>query len=421
MKILKLAAENIKRLTVVEITPAGDLVEIAGKNGNGKTSVLDAIYWAMAGGGAIQAQPIRKGADSAHISLTLGNGEKVDFVVERSFTASGSYLSVKTPDGAKYPKPQQMLEDLLGALTFDPLDFMRSNPAKQFEILRGMLDLEVDLDALAKESDEIFKERTEKGRLLKTLNAAIDAAGDVQPTTPVDAAAIVDRIGKIDEHNAEVRQANAAIAAAKQKAADAAMRVKEAQRALEAALEAERAAKDQVEIMTAREVPALLEIGPLKQEIQLAEETNRRAERWKQLESRRAQAAEAKAGIDDLTALLDSLEKRRIAAISKAKMPIDGLSLGQGEVTFRGVPIAQASDAEQLKVSTAIAAALNPKLRVIRIRDGSLLDDDAMKWLAGFAQETDMQIWIERVGDGGPGAIVMEDGHVRGAVVEAAE
>lgn len=421
MKILKLAAENIKRLKVVEISPTGDLVEIAGKNGNGKTSVLDAIYWAMAGAGAIQAQPIRKGADSAHISLTLGNGEKVDFVVERSFTASGSYLSVKTPDGAKYPKPQQMLEDLLGALTFDPLDFMRASAAKQFEILRGMLDLEIDLDALAREADETFKERTERGRLLKTLNATIDAAGEIQPTTPVDVAAIVDRIGKIDEHNAEVRQALAQISAAKEAAASAGMRVKDAQRALEAAMQANRAAQDHVAALNAREIPALLEIGPLKQELQLAEETNKRAERWKQLESRRSQAAAVKAEIDDLTALIDSLEKRRVAAISKAKMPIDGLSLGQGEVTFRGVPIAQASDAEQLKVSTAIAAALNPKLRVIRIRDGSLLDDDAMKWLAEFAQASDMQIWIERVGDGGPGAIVMEDGHVRGAAAEAAE
>ena len=415
MKILKLAAENIKRLTVVEITPDGALVEIAGKNGNGKTSVLDSIFWALAGTKAVQAKPIRNGEERARIELTLGDGEKVAFIVERTFTPENSYLTVKTEEGAKYPKPQQMLEDLLGALTFDPLNFMRADAAKQFEILRGMLDLEIDLDALAKESADIFAERTEKGRLFKTLKATIDAAGEVQPTTPVDVAAIVDRIGKIDVFNTEVRQALATVNAAKERAAAASMRVKEAQRALEAAQDAERAAQEQVAAVSSREIPDLLEIGPLKQELQLAEETNKRAERWQQLESRIAQAAAAKADIDDLTALLDSLEKRRIAAISKAKMPIEGLSLGQGEVTFRGVPIAQASDAEQLKVSTAIAAALNPKLRVIRIRDGSLLDDDAMKWLAQFAQDSDMQIWIERVGDGGPGAIVMEDGHVRGA------
>lgn len=415
MKILKLSAENIKRLTVVEITPKGDVVEVAGKNGNGKTSVLDSIWWALGGVKNIQADPIRRGADRARIELTLGDGKTAPLIVERTFTPENSYLTVKTEEGAKYPKPQQMLEDLLGALTFDPLSFMRADGAKQFEILRGMLDLEVDLDAMAREANQIFNERTEKGRILKALNAGIAAAGDITPTTPVDVAAIVDRIGKIDEHNAEVRQAQTLIAAAKQKSADAAMRVREAQRALDAAVEAERSARDDASALTARHVPPLLEIAPLKQELQLAHETNRRAEAWRHAEMKRSEAAAVKAEIEDMTALLDSLERRRVAAISKAKMPVDGLSLGQGEVTFNGVPIAQASDAEQLKVSTAIAAALNPKLRVIRIRDGSLLDDDAMKWLAQFARDADMQIWIERVGEGGPGAIVMEDGHVRGA------
>jgi hypothetical protein len=95
------------------------------------------------------------------------------------------------------------------------------------------------------------------------------------------------------------------------------------------------------------------------------------------------------------------------------KMPVQGLTFGEGEILLNGVPFAQASDAEQLQASVAIAAALNPKLRVIRIRDGSLLDDLAMQRLAQFATATDMQVWIERVDSSGKIGFVLEDGHVK--------
>lgn len=81
MKIISLQAENVKRLTAVTITPDGNLVQITGKNGQGKTSVLDAIWWALEGAANIQAEPIRKGAEEARIRLDLG-----EYVVTRTFT-----------------------------------------------------------------------------------------------------------------------------------------------------------------------------------------------------------------------------------------------------------------------------------------------------------------------------------------------
>ena len=44
MKIVQLTAENVKRLTAVSIAPDGNLVQITGRNGQGKASVLDAIF-----------------------------------------------------------------------------------------------------------------------------------------------------------------------------------------------------------------------------------------------------------------------------------------------------------------------------------------------------------------------------------------
>src|SRR5262245_45260325 len=114
MKIIQLTAENVKRLKLVNITPKGEYVEITGKNGSGKTSVLDSIWWALGGKADIQAQPIRRGADKASIRLDLGS-----MVVERKFLSSGATtITVKNAEGAIYPSPQAMLDELIGRLSF---------------------------------------------------------------------------------------------------------------------------------------------------------------------------------------------------------------------------------------------------------------------------------------------------------------
>ena len=126
MKIIELRAENIKRLPAVNIRPDGNVVEITGKNGQGKTSVLDAIWWALEGKENIQAAPIRRGATEAHIKLDIGQ-----LKVTRTFKAvdGGHYtttITVENDEGARFPSPQKVLDSLLGELSFDPLAFTGS-------------------------------------------------------------------------------------------------------------------------------------------------------------------------------------------------------------------------------------------------------------------------------------------------------
>jgi hypothetical protein len=110
---------------------------------------------------------------------------------------------------------------------------------------------------------------------------------------------------------------------------------------------------------------------------------------------------------------MESRTEQKQKAIASAKMPVKGLSFGDGIVLYKGVPIEQASSAEQLRVSCAIGMAGNPKLRVMIIKDGSLLDSDSLKLLAGMAKDQDFQVWVERVDASGQVGIVMEDGHVK--------
>jgi hypothetical protein len=94
-------------------------------------------------------------------------------------------------------------------------------------------------------------------------------------------------------------------------------------------------------------------------------------------------------------------------------MPIEGLALNEEGVTFNDLPFSQCSSAEQLRISVAMGLALNPKLKVLLIRDGSLLDEESMKALAEQAAAADAQVWLERVGDKDKCAVIIEDGAVK--------
>jgi hypothetical protein len=125
---------------------------------------------------------------------------------------------------------------------------------------------------------------------------------------------------------------------------------------------------------------------------------------------------------DSLTRELDSLTERKREMLAKANYPIKGLAVSEdGTVLFEGVPFSQSSRAQQIRTSVAIGLAMNPSLRVLLIRDGSLLDDDNLEIVREMADAADAQIWIERVGNKDESAIIIEDGHVAGVEPVAVE
>ena len=125
MKIIHLQVENFKRLKAIDITPEGSVVKITGKNAQGKSSVLDAIWGALGGGKALPTEPIRQGETQARIRVELD-----DLVVTRTFTPGNSYLKVETKDGASYKSPQAILDKLVGRLSFDRCSSPRPMPKR---------------------------------------------------------------------------------------------------------------------------------------------------------------------------------------------------------------------------------------------------------------------------------------------------
>jgi DNA repair exonuclease SbcCD ATPase subunit len=427
MKIVQLTAENIKRLTAVQITPQGNLVAITGKNGQGKTSVLDAIWWALAGKENIQASPIRKGQNKARVELKLG-----DLTVERRFTrveeGSAEFntsLIVTNAEGAKYPSPQTMLDALLGELAFDPLGFMKMHPVEQREVFKRFVT--EDLDGIDAEQKRDYDRRTDinrRAKELQTLSGGLSPGDDL--AARVDEQAILTELEQAGKRNTELAnlraQINSAITSAKQTLATA---KEQEDRAAELEEEA-RELRDRAAINHSRGTEALANAEKegaalplqtvtldLRKKYDDAVQHNDKVKEQERRMKAAREAQELEAQAAQLTQVMTDRATFKAECITKAKLPIEGLSLDEKFVLFNGVPLSQASDAEQLRISVAIAATLNPKLRVIRVRDGSLLDEDGLKLLGDFAEANDMQVWVERVDSSGAVGFVIEDGHLK--------
>ena len=401
MKIIKLTCENVKRLRAVEITPDGTLQVITGRNAQGKTSVLDAIWLALGGGQASRetTMPIRDGEDHARVCLDLG-----DLQVVRRWTGSGSTLTVTNADGAKYPSPQAMLDALVGRMSFDPLAFTRLSPRDQRQALLDLVDIEQDLAELDGRRQRLYEERTEVGRQGK-------AYGDVPPLEPdvpeveVSMQEVVGRLREAQQVARRIDDEMATLAKLQTQTEYWQQQLEEAQAGL-AKASGQYAAQQKL-VKGLPEYPAL---SDMEAELGRVEQVNRKVRDNQARRRAAAEVAELHSRYDALTGQIAELDHAKSTLLAEAEFPVAGLGFDETGVTFHGVPFSQASSAEQIRVSLGMAMAANPRLRVIRILDGSLLDADSMAQIAELAKTNDYQVWVERVDDASESAVVIEDG-----------
>lgn len=424
MKIISLKANNIKKLTAVEITPAGEVVTLAGNNGAGKSSVLDSIAYALGGTSDVCEQPIRRGESEAEVVCQLPG-----LTVTRRFNAGGSTLKVTDSEGRQQRSPQAILDALIGNLAFDPLEFSRKRDIDQAETLRRLVG--IDFTALNAEYAKVYEDRLLVGREADILKGKLFGNKLVEGL-PAEEVAISDEL-------------------ARKNAAESTNRTNKVERDILLAFESE-AARVQADISR-----IVASIDKLEQELRRAKESYTVAsslfadivtqketqkvvvdklvdedttvfdkailEASKTNEAIRlnkviaAQLVAVRAKDDEYSGHTDRLEeiarekKRRLA---ETVFPLPELGFSEaGGVTYNGFPFAQASDGEKLRVSVAIGMALNPKLRVIFIRDGSLLDTTGLQTIAELAKANDYQVWLEDARSVDPTAVVIEDGKVK--------
>ena len=423
-RIVRLKAENIMGIKAIDITaPAVNVIRITGRNEQGKTSVLDAITMAVGGANCIPPDPIRHGAKSAYTTVDCG-----EFIVERWWTdpddISKTYVTVNTRDGKKYSSPQAMLNSWIGSLGFDPLAFAGMNTKQQIEALAKLIKLDIDLDEWEIQRKGIYDERTMINRRVKELQGQLKGLTkpeDDLPAEPVSLTALTDQLNEA----LDMVRSNEGKRHQLEKFRDERGRVIERIQAkkreierLQAELAELETTKDDIDnrgIALKKEVEKLIDpdTAALREAIKNAESTNQQIREARLYREKDELLKKEEADSAKLTEDLEAHDKRKRDAIKKAQYPIEELSLSDEYVTFKGIPFEQLSGAETLKVSMAIAMAVNPKLRVIRIKDGSLLDSKNLAIIDRMAGDNNFQVWLESVDETGKIGIVIEAGEVK--------
>jgi len=317
----------------------------------------------------------------------------------------------------------------LGALSFDPLAFSRMDAKEQFNALRKFVP-GVDFDAIDRAHKGDYDKRADVNRRLKDAKSAAESirAPDVAPVQPIDESALVAKLKEAGDHNADVtmRRGNREkmaenIQASQEHLLD--LRAKIASLQSEAD-DADFKITQMQEKLNTAPAPDLIDTAAVASELNTARANNQRFAEWAaDVKKRNELQALAKKLVMESTELTKSMEKRiqdKQAAIAAASLPIQGIGFGDNGVLLNGLPFDQASDAEKLRASVEMAMAANPKLRVIRIRDGSLLDADGLKLVSEMADAKDIQVWIERVDGSGKVGIVLENGAIVPTLTEEA-
>lgn len=422
VRVIGLRAEDFLRLKVVEVHPnPTGITKVVGRNGQGKTSLLNALAAALGGGAHSPAQPIRKGADKAEVVVEL-----TDITVRKVWKQGKTTLEVTTRDGAKVTSPQAMLDKLVGELTFDPLEFVRRKPAEQVAVLARLAG--IDLAKLAADKKVLYDKRRDLGRQRDNAAGAFKALPEVEaPAEEVVVADLLAEMAKMEEVNktkgklaaehkqAQVREGQAKINMDRITGEIFRLEAALAEEEKKLVNAKERFDESVAETMAAAadsEAAPIEDLAPIKQKLADSQEINRKVRANQDRAKAKKLATKLDKDYDAMTAEMTALDAARDKAVAEADFPVPGLGLTDEGVTLAGVPFEQGSQAEQLKASVAIGFALNPKLKLVLIRDGSLLDADSMQLLAEMCATAGAQCLIERVSGNGETGILISDGEV---------
>lgn len=444
MRITAIHVQNFKRVRDVVIKPDADrqLVLIGGKNAAGKSSVLDALTAAFGGKRAQPADPVRHGSDAATISVELDGG---DLTVRRIIDKSGeSVLEVRDREGA-VKAPQTILDRLVSGRFLDPLQFLTMAPKEQRATLMKLIDGADRILELNGKRERAFSRRTEIGRDLTKAEGELARLPLAFVGEAIDVVALTAEVRQLDAHRRGVDTARASyeqikrdtvtaknevIAIANKIASLKSQIAQLEQSQLKIADEvctleqSEAAAKVNYEEAEARATAAEPRRAAITGEIAKAQEHNKAIAAAEAQNARRVDAIGEVGRLtkerEELTGIVAKIDARKAEILAAARLPVAGLGVTDEGIELDGVPFAQASGAEKLRVALAIAIACSPGLDDVWIRDGALLDDESLELVAEQALAAGKRPWIERVGTRDPGVIVIQDGRVVTARLEAA-
>jgi hypothetical protein len=406
MHIHTLEVEGVRRIKHVTIEPSGAVTIIGGKNGQGKSSLIAAVEMLFGGKKMFGDDPVNRNVDVAVITCDIG-----EFKITRRIVPSGeTTVKIEASDGHKVGSPETFLQSLFDSLTFDPSAFLRMDARQQLETLRKVVGL--DTSALDQERAKVYAERTQIGRDVDSAKKQLDAAPahhDDAPKEEVSAEAIVADLDDANRHNNKINLIDAQGKEVKATIERLERELAEARQKRETLIEARKLAISQRKDVGA---DGRVDTAAISDSLSSVEKTNKKVRENARREELKKAWNTKSAEYDAKSKRISEIDDEKKRLIAEARFPVDGLSIDDDGVKLNGVAFANASTAEKLRVSFALACAKNPKLRVAMIREGSMFDEDSLALIASLAEETGTQVFMERVGKGQECSIIIQDGEV---------
>lgn len=401
VKISSFEIENIKRVKAVAFEPTENgLTVIGGRNGQGKTSVLDAIAWALGGNKFAPSQPYRESSTiPPHLKIELSNG----IVVERS--GKNSSLKVIDPSGNK--GGQALLDKFISQFALDLPKFMNANGKEKADTLLQIIGVGDKLYELETEEDKIYNQRHAIGQIAdqkKKFAKEMPEYKDV-PDELVSASELIRQQQDILARNGENEQKRKKLSFIENELNNAQITYINAKKRLEELLSdveiARKSVEDLVDESTAELEKNIADIDEINRKVR-ANLDKEKAEEDAKLYSKR---------YDELTNKIDEIRKSKYDLLNNAKLPIDGLSVENKELTYKGYKWDNMSGSEQLKVATAIIRKLNPECGFVLLDKLEQMDIQTLKEFSTWLEGEGLQAIATRVSNGDECSIIIEDGY----------
>ncbi len=412
VKINSLELENVKRIKAVKIEPTENgLTVIGGRNNQGKTSVLDSIAWALGGDRFRPSQPARDGSTiPPHLHIVLSNG----LVVDRA--GKNSDLKVTDPNGNK--GGQQLLNEFVEQLALNLPKFMESSNKEKANTLLQIIGVGDRLFELEKQEMELYNQRhaigqiaDQKAKYAREMTYWPDAPKDL-----VSASELITQQQEILARNGENQQKRNRASEIQQSFNRQFGMVK----ALQVQLEEE---KKKLEQLTHDLEIANMDAQDLHDESTAELEDNIReieAINTKVRDNLNKDKAEEDAKnfrdqYETLTTQIETVRLKKMELLNNADLPLEGLSVEEGELTYQGKKWDNMSGSDQLRVSTAIVRKLNPNCGFVLLDKLEQMDLDTMREFGAWLEQEGLQAIATRVSTGGECSIIIEDGYATAA------
>ena len=416
MKITSFELENVKRVKAVAITPnPSGLTVIGGRNGQGKTSILDAIAWALGGESYRPSNASRDGSvlpPKLHVELDNG------IVVDRG--GKNSSLTVTDPTGKR--AGQKLLDEFVEKLALDLPKFMGQSSRDKAKTLLKIIGMEDEIKRLDDKEQQLYNRRHALGQIAdqKKKYAQEMQSFPGVPEAPVSAGELIERQQAILLKNAEnqrKRQRLNEITFEKHRISDEIERLEAQMKDLAARIDERKKAFEQTaqDEETARTDAAQLQdesTAELEQSIAQVDEINRKVRANLDKEWAVQEAEELASQYAGMSAEIEAVRDERVKLLQGADLPLPELTVEQGELFYKGKAWDCMSSSEQLRVSVAIVRAINPTCQFVLIDRTEAMDADTLREFGEWLEQEGLQAICTRVATDGTCQIIIEDGTV---------